>query len=37
MQSESLELIVRELESLRQTGAQMANAGDWLNAGAIYT
>jgi uncharacterized Zn finger protein len=36
MQSESLQLMVRELKSLRQTAAQTAKAGDWLNAGAIY-
>jgi hypothetical protein len=36
MQSESLQLILRELKSLRGTAAQLAKAGDWLNAGAIY-
>src|SRR5262249_23661274 len=36
MNSESPQMIERELKSLRETAARLAKAGDWLNAGAIY-
>ena len=36
MQSESPQMIERELKSLREAAARLAKAGDWLNAGAIY-
>ncbi len=36
MNSESPQMIERELRSLREAAARLAKAGDWLNAGAIY-
>lgn len=36
MQSESPQMIERELKSLREVAARLAKGGDWLNAGAIY-
>ncbi len=36
MNSESPQMIERELKSLRETAARLAKAGDWLNACAIY-
>jgi uncharacterized Zn finger protein len=33
---EDLIEIIRELKLLRQTAAQMAKTGDWLNVGTIY-
>jgi len=36
MNSESPQMIERELKSLREAAARLAKAGDWLSAGAIY-